>query len=412
MTDCSTDDWQQSLNSQHLSRIDLKISMTQTLNFFEQIAARLNTDGVAGTLELLETHFRREKEYFRLFEVLKLRCRHKLGLPLTPCQTAERLPERQQRELDDGLIDACQTVGTLLFRDGDVQHGWTYLQPVGNRKLTESLIREIKVDDDNVDMLIDISLNQGAAPSYGYHLAMMHHGTCSAITAFDVQGANFDRETQSAMAAQLLRHIYDEVMQNVKAHIDQNEQTARPDANLRELLAEHPWLVEQQAYHLDATHLASLMKIARLTTSAGDHEMALQLTEYGAGFPDDLQYPNPAPFENTYADHNIFFSALMGENAEAAVNHFQQKCTQASGADEILIDFLYRISRVDDAIAHAKASPIDPSMRTGLAPDIIEMASSPAQFESVLDHLQQQDDLLGYSVALLKQNEVRASPSD
>lgn len=388
--------------------------MTQTINFFDQISARLSTAGVEGTLELLETHFRREKEYFRLFEVLKLRCRHQLGLPLTPSRSTETLPERQQRELDEGLIDACQTVGTLLFRDGDIQHGWAYLQPVGNRKLTESLIREVKVNDDNVDMLIDISLNQGAAPTYGYHLAMMHHGTCSAITAFDVQGANFDRETQAAMAAQLLRHIYDEVMQNIKTHIGQNEQTARPDANLRDLLVEHPWLVEQQAYHLDTTHLASLMKIARLTTSTGDHEMALHLAEYGGGFPDDLQYKNPAPFEDTYTDHQLFFNALLGENVDAAVSHFQKKCAQASqepgsGADEILIDFLYRIGRVDEAIAHAKVSSTDPSMRIGLAPDIIEMANSTAQFESVLDHLRHQDDLLGYSVALLKQNEVGAS---
>ena len=391
--------------------------MPQTLDFFEQIAARIKTDGVHGTLNLLETHFRREKEYFHLFEVLKLRCRHKLDLPLANRST-DRLPERQQRELDEGLLDACQTVGTLLFRDGQAQHGWTYLQPVGNRKLTESLIREFKVDDQNVDMLIDISLNQGAAPTYGYHLVMMHHGTCSAITAFDVQGANFDRATQSAMAAKLLRHVYDEVMQNVKADIEQNEQTARPDANLRELLSEHPWLVEQQAYHLDATHLSSLMKISRLTTSSSDHEMALQLADYGTGFPEDLQYKNPAPFENTYPDHQIFFKALLGNEVDDAVSHFKQKCADAaqttgSEADESLIDFLYRLGKVDEAIAHTRDCSIAPSMRTGLAPDLIEMASSPAQFEAVLDHLQQQNDLLGYSVALLKQTEVDAlSKSD
>ena len=56
--------------------------MNKSLTLYEQIATRLKTDGVLATLDLLETHFRREKDFFRLFEVLKLRCRHKLGLPV------------------------------------------------------------------------------------------------------------------------------------------------------------------------------------------------------------------------------------------------------------------------------------------------------------------------------------------
>ena len=392
--------------------------MNKSLTLYEQIATRLKTDGVLATLDLLETHFRREKDFFRLFEVLKLRCRHKLGLPVMPGRSAECLDAKQQKKLDEGLIDACQTVGTLLFRDGNLQHGWAYLQPVGNRKLNESLVREIKVDDQNVDLLIDISLNQGAAPSYGYALTLSQHGTCNAITAFGVHGTRFDRDTQATMAAQLLRHVYDEVVLAIKQDVEKEQQTARPDANLRDLLAEHPWLVEQQACHLDATHLSSLMTIARLTTSAANHEIALQLAEYGAGFPEDLQYGSSPPLENTYRDHQFFFSALLGENVDAAVSHFKQKCEAvaqgpdpqiATEANEILIDFLSRVDRVDEAIAHALNCVLDPSMQTGLASDPTEMAQSPTQFESVLAHFQKQDDLLGYAVTLLKRSESNAT---
>ena len=160
------------------------------------------------------------------------------------------------------------------------------------------------------------------------------------------------------------------------------------------------------------------MNIARLTTATADHEIALQLTEYGAGFPEDLQYKSSPPLENTYPDHQMFFNALMGNNVDAAVSHFKQKCLAltegpnsqfATEANEILIDFLYRLDRVDEAIAHALDCALEPSMQTGLAPDPTEMAQSPTQFESVLAHFQQQDDLLGYSVALLKQHESQAA---
>ena len=392
--------------------------MTKSLTLYEQIATRLETAGVPATLDLLETHFRREKDFFRLFEILKLRCRHKLGLPIIPDRSTDCLSPQQQKELDEGLLDACQTVGTLFFREGNLEHGWAYLHPVGNRKLNESLVREIKVDDQNIDALIEISLNQGAAPAYGYELTLARHGTCNGVTAFGIHSPQLDRETRAKMASLLLRHVYDEVLQGVRQDIATKQQSARPDANLRELLTEHRWLVDQQTHHLDATHLSSLMTIARLTTSAADHEIALQLAEYGAGFPQDLQYESTPPLENTYPDHQLFYNALLGNNVDAAVSHFKQKCENltetrgapfATEANEILIDFLYRVGRVDAAIACATNGSIEPSMQTGLALDPTEMAQSPAQFESVLTHFEQQDDLLGYSVALLKQSESKAA---
>ena len=298
--------------------------------------ARLETAGVPATLDLLETHFRREKDFFRLFEILKLRCRHKLGLPIIPDRSTDCLSPQQQKELDEGLLDACQTVGTLFFREGNLEHGWAYLHPVGNRKLNESLVREIKIDEQNIDLLIEISLNQGAAPAYGYELTLAHHGTCNSVTAFGVHSPHLDRETRAKMASLLLRHVYDEVLQGVRQDIATKQQSARSDANLRDLLTEHHWLVDQQTHHLDATHLSSLMTIARLTTSAADHEIALQLAEYGAGFPQDLQYESSPPLDDTYPDHQLFFNALLGNNVDAAVSHFKQKCENLTESSRVL----------------------------------------------------------------------------
>ena len=402
-------------------RFHEKITMTKSQTLYEQIADRLESAGVLATLDLLETHFRREKDFFRLFEILKLRGRHTIGLPIIPETSTDCLSPKQQKELDACLLEACETVGTLFFREGNLEHGWAYLHPVGNRKLNESLVREVQVDDQNIDLLIEIALNQGAAPVYGYELTLAHHGTCNGVTAFGVHGPQLGRETKAKMASRLLRHVYGEVLQGVRRDIETQNQSAQPNANLRELLTEHRWLVDQQMHHLDATHLSSLMTIARLTTSAEDHQIALQLAEYGAGLPEDLQYSSSPPFNNTYPDHQLFFNALLGNNVDAAVSHFKLKCAEvtenagpqhATEANEILIDFLYRVDRVDEAITCAINGSLEPSLQTGLALDPTEMACSPNQFESVLAHFQQQDDLLGYSVALLKRNETTAAISD
>lgn len=382
---------------------------------FDQLDAAISGQGIDAALDQLEGHFRRQKEFFRLFEILKIKVRHRLGLLLVPAAASETLSDRQQRDLDDGLIDACEVVGTLLFRNGDFQHGWTYLQPVGNRKLTNALLREIKIDDDNVNGLIEIALGQGAAPEYGYELLVKSSGTCNAISAFEVQAEHFDRATQAAMAATLLNYVYEEVVAGVSQHIKREGETPRPDASLKELLVEHSWLVEQRAYHLDATHLASLMKIARVVTRRADIENALELAEYGVGFPQDFQYASLPPFEDTYPDHQIFYRGLLGDadDVDRTIELLNLKSQQFAAdnygpvADEALVDFCHRVGRIDQAIGYYLERLADRPDVSGLVPDLLSLAKTEEQFDRVLEHFRQRGDLLGYSRILLRKNEAQ-----
>ena len=121
-----------------------------------------------------------------------MRVRRQLGLSVLYQETPDELDGDQQRQLEDGLLAACREVGTLLVKSGELQQGWMYLQPVGDRTLNEKLIRSIPITDDNIDALIETSVSQGAAPEYGYELLLKHYGTCNGITTFDTQAGMFD----------------------------------------------------------------------------------------------------------------------------------------------------------------------------------------------------------------------------
>jgi len=78
---------------------------------FEQLQKITDDQGIEAGLGFLEQYVRRNKDYAQLFEVLKMRVRHGMGLPILYSQTRDNLSEADQRKLEDGLLAACREVG-------------------------------------------------------------------------------------------------------------------------------------------------------------------------------------------------------------------------------------------------------------------------------------------------------------
>ena len=374
---------------------------------FEELKRLASESGIAKSLDFLEHHFRKDKEYFKLFEVLKMRCRHRMGLPLMYTNQPDDLDDKQQKALEDGLIEACREIGTLLIKNGKLQEGWMYLQPVGDKELSDKLLRSVKVEEDNIDTVIEIAVTQGAAPAYGYRLLLEHYGTCNGITTFDTQANRFDQKTQSEMATVLLRHLYDELMSNLRYSLDQNGQKLDEATSLSEAMKQHPGLLAGGAHHIDTTHLASLMRIARTVSDQADLKKAAELAEYGSQLAEDFQYPGPPPFENTYVDHKYFYNALLGVDEEAAIQHFSQKMDSISVdeygpvAIETLVQLLVRLERHDEALGVTTERLLGKHEPMGIAPSAFEIANNDEHRDRLMKFFQGENDLLGYAVSLL-----------
>ena len=378
---------------------------------FDQLLRISETEGVEKSLDFLEHHFRKDKDYFKLFEVMKMRCRHKLDLPLIYSQQPDDLTESQQRELEDGLLNACREVGTLFFKSSMIQEGWMYLQPVGDKQLNEKLVRSIKPNEDNIDTLIEIAVSQGAAPAYGYELLLDNYGTCNGITSFDSQAARFDAGVQRQMASRLVHHIHDELRENIRSWIQESKQDSnlKPDSTLSEMIESFPELTADGTHHIDTTHLSSAMRIARVLEEPSEISIARELANYGSKLAEEFQYPSAAPFEDTYLDHGLYFSALLGDQVDQAVEHFKSKTKTVDAqqygpvADETLVDLLVRVGRTDEALSVATERLMGNESAMGIAPSAFDIARDSVQLQRLRDVYRSQDDLLGFAVAVLKQ---------
>ena len=305
--------------------------MNSATELFDKVTETAEQSGVEAALDRLAAHFRQERMHHELFEVLKMKTRHGLGIPLLYGESADDLDEDGRRQLEDGLLDACREVGTMLVEDGQLHEGWVYIQPIGDRELSRNLISGVEVTDDNIDAIVEIAFASGAAPEFGYELVLKKYGTCNAITTMDTRGAQFDAPTRRRIAAMLVCHLYDELCTNVCSHIEQEKgaEAVPSEASLRELMTAHPWITSGGSHHVDATHLASVMRIGLVVDDPVTLKKLVELAEYGGSLAEDFQYAGNPPFENTYPDSLVFYRALSGEKVDEAIAHFDRKARES-----------------------------------------------------------------------------------
>ncbi len=87
---------------------------------FTALEQAFATGGCDAALASLAKQLEAEHHYHELFEALKMQVRHRLRLPLVTGESnPDELSESVRNELENGLIDACRRVGTLLLKQGN-----------------------------------------------------------------------------------------------------------------------------------------------------------------------------------------------------------------------------------------------------------------------------------------------------
>jgi hypothetical protein len=128
------------------------------------------------------------------------------------------------------------------------------------------------------------------------------------------------------------------------------------------LLARRADLLAGGNYHIDVSHLHSVVRFARVFEPGHpDLDKALQLAEYGAGLDPQFQYGADPPFDEYYPAHVQFFRVLLDDGREEALEFFRNKL--AAEPDEqdrpylavVLVDLLCRVDRLDEAVAVSEA---------------------------------------------------------
>ncbi len=398
--------------------------MSDTL--FDSLRSEKSADIV---FDRLAEALRVEHRYHELFELRLMQSRHRLSLPLGEAPPLDDLREPVRTETEEAYMDACREVGQHLLAEGEFRQAWAYLRPIGEKQPVAEELARAKPTDDSLEELVEIALHEGVAPDLGFDLVLRRYGTCNAITLFESVMPTLAIGYQRSAAERLVRHLHTEVLENVLAHIEQREKKKPGQATLAELIEKRVWLFDDENYHIDISHLASIVRFARLLEEAPSSEdasplwLAVDLAEYGRRLAPALQMAGEEPFVDLYPSHALFFSALLGERVDEALDYFaeqarkidpQNENTAAEGtamkgaaaegtaAIETYLILLARLGRFREAL-EAWALRVPPEMRlSAYAPTRLWLAQQMGHFDRYLEICRQRGDLLGYAAGLIE----------
>ncbi len=231
---------------------------------FDELRSAIAGGDVARTLDRLVELLREQKRYHELFDALLMRGRLRLGLPVVLAGSLDDLEEPLRSQVEQAYVAACREVGLALAAAGQLRESWMYLRPVADPPLVAGVLEKVEPNDENLQDLIEIAVHEGMAIPLGYRLVLEHYGTCNAITMFDGVIAGRPKRDQQAAADLLVRHLHRELVANLRADIQRQEGTEPQSQMLAELVHDRDWLFGEHNYHVDTTHLASVVRFARV----------------------------------------------------------------------------------------------------------------------------------------------------
>lgn len=365
----------------------------------------------ATLLDQLAASLREKHDFHKLFDARMLAKKHSLELPLSHPSSLKDVPQSHRKEVEATYVEAAREAGDNFLALGDLPSAWMYFQVINEPEKLVAALDELPdaIDDyDRVEQMLQIALHQGVHPVKGVKLMLHAHGTCSTITALDQLLHQMTQSQRQACAKLMVRNIYHDILESVRRHVEQRVPMLPPDESLRSLIMGREWLFESGNYHVDVSHLNSVVRFARsIEAPAEELEMAHQLAQYGSHLERTLQYDGEAPFEDFYPAHIQFFNVLLDKNREEGLQYFRDKLEQEPDEQDkpllayVLVDLLVRSDNLNEAV------DISARYLANLGEDVSisfdELCEKAGRLDTLKQVRQEQGDLVGYTSALLRQ---------
>jgi hypothetical protein len=372
---------------------------------FDAIGSELRRGGSVPALDTLVDILRREGRYHDFFEARLMQCRDRAGLPISRDLDPDGLEDSQQMALEASYLEACRETGVLLIAAGQIREAWMYWKTSGDGEKMREAFGQLDVDEENIDAVIETAIYEGVDTEFGFRQLLLHYGTCNAITTFESVMRSRNLSEQRRVAEILVRHLHAELLKNLLASLDEEISTTDdPSTALSRLVENRGEMFGQYTVHVDASHLSSVVRFARVVNEREVVALALDLTQYGCQLHENFQFPEEPPFEETYRSHRLLFAAQMGQNVDEAIRFFKEQAektevaTEGTLPAEVYVMLLARLGRHREAIdCHVALLPGD-VQTTGIAPSLLDLARDSGDYSQLLKVARKRDDLLGFTV--------------
>jgi hypothetical protein len=212
-----------------------------------------------------------------------------------------------------------------------------------------------------------------------------------------------------------VRALYAELRERLTAEIIRHDQKSPVEASapvnqggvVGRLIASRDWLFEDEGYHIDISHLSSVIQLADRLSAGPELKLARELCDYGTHLTGRYGNRGDPPFANLYEGYGHYYAILDGDDIERHLDYFRE---QANSADpetigtypaEVLVNLLLRLDRPTEALAGARKHLAKVDNRRLTCPGIAELCQKVKDYRTLADVAREQGDAVHFLAGLL-----------
>ncbi|GIW80980.1 MAG: hypothetical protein KatS3mg105_2787 [Gemmatales bacterium] len=377
---------------------------------FDELENALKEQGPEAAIDRLCQGLCERKDYGAYFYALLLKKRYELGLPPVPQMGEDDIPEALQGPYEDAIREACRKVGRMLLDEGNIPQAYMYYQMIGETEPVAEALEKVEPDTedgDEVQPLVEIGFHYGVHPKRGFDLLLKTYGLCSAITAMSNAEGNLPGEARQYCVKQLVRTLYAELSERLVSDIVAKEGKEPADKRVGALIQGRDWLFADEAFHVDLSHLSSVVQMALQLKPGEELEMVRELCEYGKRLSPAYGFSIEPPFENQYEDFAVYFSILAGDKVEEGLAHFRKKVEAMDPEEndtapaEVLVNLLLACNRLPEALETSRRYLATAPGRRLACPSFIDLCHRAKDYQTLAEVAREQGDSVNFLAGLL-----------
>jgi hypothetical protein len=375
---------------------------------FDELERALAADGADAAVSRLCERLRENKDYASLFYALLMRKRNQLGVSPVPTGPVADLPDATHAEYEEAIRQAGRLVGDLYLQEGQLAQAWAYFRMLNEPEEVRRVLDAYEPkEDEDVQTLVQIAFYEGVHPRKGFDWILQRFGLCNAITTLSSQELAHPPEARQYCLQALVRALYAELRERLAAEIERHDGKPPAESSIRELIAGRNWLFGDDFYHIDLSHLSSVVQMSMHLTPCPELDMARELCEYGQRLSGRFVNPGDPPFEDLYRAIGIYLAILGGDNVEEGLAYFRKQAEQADPETigtypaQVLVNLLLRLERPTEALAVARKYLSAADNRQLSCPSILDLCRKVGDYRTLAEVAREQGDPLHFLAGLL-----------
>jgi hypothetical protein len=374
---------------------------------FDRLKAALAAEGPAAAVEKLVADLRAAEDFQNLFYALLMKKRVELGVSPFPTGPSSDLPPHTHEPYEQAIREAGREVGHALLARQRYAHAWGFFRMLGEPEpVRAALERYAPGPDDDVYPVIEIAWQNQVLPKKGFDLVLDRHGVCSAITMVSSSDMTGNADLRDYCVGRLVRALHAQLGERLRSDLAGRGVAVPESATVAEIVAAHPELFAEDSYHIDTSHLSSVVQMSTYLPAGPENDLARELCAYGRKLSPGLQGNNEAPFEENYDDYLAFLNVIAGEKVDEGLARFRAKAAReaaegASYAAQVCVNLLLRADRPAEALAAAKQFLLTEDERNLICPGVSELAKKAGDFAAVAEAAKARNDPVAFLAGLI-----------